>query len=77
VLINTAFRDDPAREERFKTVNSAILESIRSPTIRLNTRERTILLDSNSIVSRKSLSLIESGFAKRRARLRTLLVSLS
>jgi hypothetical protein len=77
VLMNAAFGDDPARGERFKTVDSAVLEGMRSPTIGLNTGERTVLLDSDSIVSRKLLSPIESGFVKRRARSRTLLVSLS
>jgi hypothetical protein len=77
VPMNAAFGDDPARGERFKTVDSAVLEGMRSPTIGLNTGERTVLLDSDSIVSRKSLSPIESGFAKRRARSRTLSVSLS
>jgi hypothetical protein len=67
VLINTTFKNNSIQEERLKTVNSAVLESIRFSTIRLNTKEKTILLDSNSIISRKLLFSIKSGFTKRRA----------
>jgi DNA-binding FrmR family transcriptional regulator len=74
---NVAFSDDPAREERLKTVDSTILEGMRSPTISLNTGERTVLLESDGVVGRQSISPTKSKFSKRRTRARTLSLSLS
>jgi hypothetical protein len=73
---NVAFGDDPARGERLKTVDSAVLEGMRSPTIGLNTGERTVLLESDGVVGRQSMSPTESEFSKRRTRARTLSLSL-
>jgi hypothetical protein len=66
MLRNVAFSDNPIREERFKIVDSTILEGIRSPTISLNTGERTVLLKFDGVVGRQLILPTKSEFSKRR-----------
>jgi hypothetical protein len=66
VLRNVTFSDNPAQRERLKTVDSAMLEGIRSPTISLNIEERTVLLKSNGVVGRQLMLPTKSEFSKRR-----------
>jgi hypothetical protein len=66
------FGHAPLREERLKTVDTAVLEGTRSPSIGLSTGERPVLMDDEGEVSRSPIPKEEMDFGKTRTRARAL-----